>query len=145
MARVGGDVQPSQLVQSFQDGFGALWLRAHQTLGDVTLTAIFDRVLHYAVERFPIMSSVRVETKGLRCDELREKAAAGVPLADLRPAIHFVLVEFLTVLGNLTADILTPSLHAALCEAAGRQGIDQRQSQAKRPELALKTGEDAKR
>ena len=32
----------------------------------------------------------------------------------LREVVRFVLVEFLTVLGNLTDEILTPKLHVAL-------------------------------
>jgi hypothetical protein len=32
----------------------------------------------------------------------------------LREAIQFVLVELLTVVGNLTAEILTPALHSEL-------------------------------
>jgi hypothetical protein len=37
---------------------------------------------------------------------------------ELRRGIRFVLTEFLTVLGNLTAEILTPELHAALSNVA---------------------------
>ncbi len=35
-----------------------------------------------------------------------------------------VLVEFLTVVGNLTAEILTPELHAALASAPLPQAIE---------------------
>ena len=34
--------------------------------------------------------------------------------SELVEGIRFVLVEFLTVLGNLTAEILTPELHSEL-------------------------------
>jgi len=34
-----------------------------------------------------------------------------VQLSELRDALRFILVELLTVIGNLTAEILTPELH----------------------------------
>jgi hypothetical protein len=41
-----------------------------------------------------------------------------VDAIELREAIRFVLVELLTVLGNLTAEILTPALHAEISRVA---------------------------
>ncbi len=38
----------------------------------------------------------------------------------LRAAVRFVLVEFLSVLGVLTAEILTPALHAELARLADK-------------------------
>ena len=90
-----------------------MWLRAHQTLGDVTLTAITDRVLYVAAEQHSLISALRIETSGLRCQELYERAPSLRP-DQLEAGVRFVLVEFLTVLGNLTAEILTPALHAEL-------------------------------
>lgn len=84
-------------------------------LGEVTLTAIADRVLHDASQKLPLFSSLRVEPNGggIRFDELRENGGA-MRSTDALEGIRFVLVEFLTVLGNLTAGILTTELHAEL-------------------------------
>ena len=87
-----------------------LWQRSQLTLGDVTLTAIVDRVLHLAGEQFPALGSVALSEAGLSWRE----PPAGADPARLAEGIRFVLVEFLTVLGNLTAEILTPALHAEL-------------------------------
>jgi hypothetical protein len=108
---------PELMLQLFETALGALWRRTEVTLGDVTLTAIVDRVLYNAAEKFPVFSSLKVEPTGVRCQELRERAHS-LHDAELREAIRFVLVEFLTVLGNLTAEILTPELHANLSKVA---------------------------
>ena len=146
MARAAAGAPPERLVQVFEEGFGVLWRRAHRTLGDVTLVAILDRVLHYATEKFPMMSVVKAEPGGLRCQVLRENIE-GVPSEQVEAAFRFVMVEFLTVLGNLTADVLTPFLHAALSDAAREDGgvPDQDGSAAEDRDRGLKNGEDAKR
>jgi len=80
----------------------------------VTLTAIAERVLHNASERFSLLWSLKIEpTRGIQCRELSDRIGSVEP-AELREAIRFVLVELLTVLGNLTAEILTPALHAEI-------------------------------
>jgi hypothetical protein len=110
-------LSPELVLQLFETALGALWRRSQVTLGDVTLTAIVDRVLYNAAERFPLFSSLKVEPSGVRWQELRERADS-LHDSELRDGIRFVLVEFLTVLGSLTAEILTPELHANLSKVA---------------------------
>lgn len=99
------------LLRLFEAALGALWTRTKTTLGEVTLTAIAERVLHNASEKFSLLWSLKVEpTNGIQCRELRERIGS-VQLSELREALRFVLVELLTVIGNLTAEILTPELH----------------------------------
>ena len=97
--------------------FGVLWSRAHRTLGDVTLTAIADRVLYVASEQFPAFSTLTLDAAGPTWDQFRQQVAS-VPEDELMRGARFVLVEFLSVLGNLTAEVLTPPLHAELERAA---------------------------
>jgi hypothetical protein len=121
METVAAGLQPERLVQVFEQGFAALWRRSHRTLGDVTLTAIADRVLYTAAERFPFLSSLQIEPTGLRCQEL-QAAASTLSLEPLTEGLQFVLVEFLVVLGNLTAEILTPALHTELSKIIPGEG-----------------------
>ena len=114
MARVGAGLPAEGLITLFEEAFALLWSRAHDTLGDVTLTAILDRVLCSVVDEHPALAGLRADANGLHCDPLddyleREPVAQGV---------RFVLVEFLSVLGSLTDDILTPALHAQLASHA---------------------------
>jgi hypothetical protein len=108
---------PERLFEAFERAFGAIWRRAYLTLGDVTLIAILDRVLYTAAERFPLFSSLEVNSEGLQSDKFRA-IAGGSSRDELAEGIRFVLVEFLTVLGNLTGEVLTPALHAELAKVA---------------------------
>ena len=100
-----------QLLQLFEKALRVLWQRAQGTLGDVTLVAIANRVLHGTVERSTMLGVLKVEASGFHFDELRGRTGDPVALAQ---GIELFLVEFLTVVGSLTAEILTPALHSAL-------------------------------
>lgn len=113
--RLGDDVEATVLVRAFARAFRLMWKRAQQTLGDVTLLAIGDRVLHDAAELHPLLEGVRLDTAGLACEEL-ERRASTVDRVELERAVRAVLVELLAVLGRLTAGVLTPPLHAALSD-----------------------------
>jgi len=104
-------------VQLFELALAAMWRRSRRPLGDVTVAAILDRVVHNATERFPVLEGLQVETSGVSCVDLRARAPTADG-AELLQAIRFVLVEYLTVLGNLTADIFTPALRAELSAVA---------------------------
>ena len=101
-------------LELFEASLGALWSSAQLTLGDVTLMAIGDRVLYNAVEKFPFLAGLKVEpNRGIQGQALRERVSS-LDDAELVDGIRFVLVEFLTVIGNLTAELLTSDLHAEL-------------------------------
>ena len=122
------DVSSKDLLGLFEAALGALWARTKTPLGEVTLTAIADRVLHNAAEKFPFFSSLRVEpAEGIQFGGLHERRGS-LQAADLTQGIRFVLVELLTVLGNLTSEILTPELHAELSRVtpAGAPGVEKR-------------------
>jgi hypothetical protein len=104
---------PAALLQAFDAAFAALWQRSRLTLGDVTMTAIVDRVLHVAGTRFPILDALELADGGLRWSA----PAPQLGYDRLKEAIEFVLVELLTVLGNLTAEIITRALHAELARS----------------------------
>lgn len=106
-------VPSAQLIRRFERTIEALWRRAHVTLGDVTLAAIVDRVLYTAAARFPSLAALEVEPSGVRFEALKRQAE-GLNQDELVHGIRFALVEFLTVLGHLTAEILTPALHSEL-------------------------------
>jgi len=100
-----------ELLPLFEAAVGAVWLRAHRTLGDVTLRAIMERVLHTVTVGHPALSALTLDTGGLRFGGI---APGATGREELLAGIRCLLVEFLTVLGNLTADILTPVLHQDL-------------------------------
>ena len=111
--RCGSGLAAEPLLAAFLAAFDAVWARARQTLGDPTLTAILDRVLLTAREAHPVLASVTGDARGLSPGALREQARDLEP-AELLLGARYVLEELLRVIGALTADILTPGLHAAL-------------------------------
>jgi len=101
------------LVDVYERALDALWRRAHQSLGEITLMAIFDRVLHQGIERFPHLAALKVEASGMHFGELRQ-AAGTLETARLDESLACLVVELLRVLGTLTGEVLTPGLHAEL-------------------------------
>jgi hypothetical protein len=93
--------------------FQAVWSRAQRTLGDVTLAAILDRVVATETERHPFLVHVRVEYAGLFCDGLYD-VRSSVTGAELGEGLQALLVTFLSILGELTAEILSAALHGEL-------------------------------
>jgi hypothetical protein len=111
--QAGDGLSSQQLLELFEQAMSALWERTHLTLGRITLTAILDRVLYTAAERFPPFESIKTGETGIDCTRLADRIKE-MSDSQLREAIRFVVVEFLSVLGNLTAEILTPALHSEL-------------------------------
>lgn len=143
MERAMKGLPPERLIQNFEQAFDSLWRRAHQTLGEVTLAAIVDRVLYNASEQYPILAPLNAGGTGTQWHELRERGPS-MPEEELEDVIRFVLVEFLTVLGNLTAEILTPPLHAALSKMPPAIGMGDEMSQSECRAAPRSDGEDAK-
>ena len=123
LAHAGGGASSPALVALLQGALDALWRRAQQTLGDVTVRAIVSRALVTASSRHPLQRALMVDAEGVSCAALAHVVGAARPApaaigpadpAAVRAAVHDVLVEVLTVLGDLTANILTGALHDAL-------------------------------
>jgi hypothetical protein len=108
-----GPLSQQGLVDLYEHALDALWSRAHQSLGEITLMAIMERVLHSGAERFPHLAALKVETSGVHFAELRQTAQS-LDVALLDESLEGLVVELLRVFGTLTGEILTPGLHAAL-------------------------------
>jgi len=113
MAQAANGLSSEQMLQLFERAVGALWNRAYLTLGEITLTAIMDRVLYSAAEKFPPFESLKVEPTGVDYRKLRERHEV-FNQGELAEGIQFVITEFIEVIGSLTAEILTPALHAEI-------------------------------
>jgi hypothetical protein len=116
-----GTLSAPALIDVYERALDALWSRANQSLGEVTLMAIVDRVLHQGVERFAHLAALKVEASGVHFGELRMNAAA-LDVARLEESLEFLVVELLRVFGTLTGEILTPGLHAELRKVRPRAG-----------------------
>jgi hypothetical protein len=108
---------PAEMVELFDLALSTLWQRARRTLGEVTLTAIVDRVLATTAELHPFLAAIRLDRGRVSSEDLR-RGAAEFSEETLQRAFCAVLTDWLTVVGNLTAEILTPALHEALTAIA---------------------------
>jgi hypothetical protein len=108
-----GTLAHAALLDVFERALDALWRRAHMSLGEMTLMAIVDRVLHQGSEKFPHLTLLRVETSGLHFGDLGPSAPS-LDRALLEESLVFLVYELLRVFGTLTGEILTPGLHAEL-------------------------------
>lgn len=134
MKRVPEDLAPSQLVSALERGFNALWDRARPTLGSVTLSAIVHRVLQETSKDFPLLAVLKIEHgSAVQFDDLRARATAEDE-RHLREGLREFLLRFLTILGNLTGQILTPGLHAALDQVTVDDLATARNAEAARPD-----------
>jgi hypothetical protein len=104
---------PLATVALFDVALSALWQRARRSLGEVTLSAIVERVLLTASELHPLLAGIRLDHGRISTEELRRRATDFSGDA-MRTAFCVVLTSWLTVVGNLTAEILTPALRDAL-------------------------------
>ena len=139
LARRAKGAASEQLVEALEEAFAALWHRGLLTLGEVTLGAIAGRVLIVSARRHPVLAPLQVSEGGLICDGLRERAGQ-LPRAELEDAIRFVLLELLTVVGVLTAEILTPALHAELA-SIGKPGASRSEGATEGARRGARRGE----
>lgn len=116
LGREAVELTSEQLLVLVAAGLDAVWGRTRVTIGEVTLVAIAERVLHDVSARFPAFASLMVEADGFVFRELLAHATT-LRESEAREGGRFLVVELLTVLGNLTAEILTPDLHARLGRA----------------------------
>lgn len=117
LERAAEGLPAARLLDLLERAFEALWGVIRPTLSDVTIGAIAGRVLYDASERFPPFASLEVGPAGLRFDGVRARVD-DLHADELALAVRTMLVEFLTVLGHLTAEVLTPTLHVTLAAVA---------------------------
>lgn len=132
------DANPAEIVELFRAAAEALWNCAVTTLGSVTLIAIADRVLSTVTRRYSFLSAINVRPNGdARWKQHLRERLVQVPRQELVDGLRFAFTEFLIVIGRLTAEILSPALHAAILEVRASQiGADARTAQPAEPSRA---------
>ncbi len=112
-------LRSEQIAQLYARAVQAIENRSLVTLSSVTVKVVVDRALYESQGKFPVLAAVNIEGDRLNLTPLIEKCA-GQDLEELRKALRFLLTEVLSVLGNITADVLTAPLYKKL---AGVQGL----------------------
>jgi hypothetical protein len=97
-----------------------IWARTRTMLGDVTLSAIFNRVLATKRSELPELERIALAVTATFTITLDGDKLEGGDRDALLAATRALLVETLAVLGRLTGETLTPALHAALAPRTDR-------------------------
>jgi hypothetical protein len=127
-ARVGSGASAERVADHLLAALRAVWSRSSVIIGPVTLSAIFSRVLESTTRELPLLERI-----GLRIGKdwslsIDSEVVRVADNGELLEATRRVLVEFLSVLGRLTGETLTPMLHAEL----SRTVVDETSSPPKR-------------
>lgn len=115
LERVGSRIPADVLLSAFDQAMAALWARAQPLLGEITLEAIADRVLYNSVEQHSFLFPLKLEHTGLSSAALAQRIST-IDAGRLREGLRFFLIEFLTVVGSLTGEILSSPLQAELLQ-----------------------------
>lgn len=102
---------PDALLIAVEHVLVRLWLRSARALGDAPLRVLFHATTRRASARHPVLATVTADEHGPSLRALR--AAPPGARADAR-ALESLVTELLTVIGHLTAEVLTPALHEEL-------------------------------
>ena len=109
--RTGRGLSSDGLIRLFSDALAAVWRRSFVTLGEVTLTAVMERVLYTSREAYPWLRAAQVGVKGVVFEGI---GTEDLDDDELKAGLRSILVGFLTILENLTGSTLTPKLHQEL-------------------------------
>jgi hypothetical protein len=113
-SRVGSPTDAVAFIRLHQTALTAVWNRANVTISEVTLAIVADRAVFTSQEKFPWISVLKAEESGINLDVLFESS---VDRAELGKGLQCLITEFLTVMGGITEEIITPALHKALSAA----------------------------
>jgi hypothetical protein len=134
-----------EIVRLFHAALDAVWNRAVTILGPVTLSAIAERVLHNAAERYTFLSAIdrrsivdQRSSGDTRSTERLYERLVTVPRTALIEGLRHGLIELLAVIGALTAEVLRGELHAALETVTAPSGPRSPAAAPSRSEIAGK-------
>jgi len=113
------DAPAADLIALFESAWGALWRRAEGAVGEIVLESIGGVIHANGEARFSFLAPLKLGKAEVSGKPLLESADA-LDRRQLLEALSFLLAEFLTVLGDLTDQILIPGLYAELARREPR-------------------------
>ncbi len=113
MRQAGEGLSSEELVELLDQALRAVWSVARPNISEATLAAVLDRALVNTADEYPGLPRVTIETDAADFSALRA-AAPRLKRDELARAIEFLLTDFMAILGNLTAEIMTSSLQQKL-------------------------------
>ena len=83
------------------------------TISEVTLSAVLDRILYNSAVKFPILNELKLDGAKLKFASLKRHVKSSSN-SEIKAAFLYFFTEFFFVIGNLTAEHLTPILYNEL-------------------------------
>jgi len=105
-------IRPQDLPGLFAAAWAALWRRAESAVGALALESIARLVQARAAERYPFLSALKLGSSEVSGATILDSAAPDAGRA--REGLGFMLTELISVIGDLTDEVLTPGLYAEL-------------------------------
>src|SRR5438552_3434923 len=140
MEEVAKDAPVASLLLLFEAAWSALWRRAENAVGEVALGSIAELVRSKSVERYQFLSPLSLEADGISCKALLESAGS-LEKGEVQEGLRFMLVELLTIIGDLTDQVLTPGLYEELSRIALESKIQSNTREHIPPERPARTKE----
>jgi hypothetical protein len=106
-------LKKQHLAEHFEKTILALLNRAQPSVSDLTLAAILERVLYNSTEQFPLLQFIQIINGRWTLDPIQKKLE-NFDEIEIKKAFHYLITEFLFIIGNLTGEQLTPILHKEL-------------------------------
>ena len=111
--------------QVFASAILALENRILLTLSSITWKAILERALFQSSERYPLLSEIKIETHGISIVGILPNLQSE-QTNQLIDSFRFFIIEIITIVGNLTAEVLSEPLYRVLSKivAEGKVSTD---------------------
>lgn len=117
-ARLRDDASAIHTAELMLAAMEAIWARAKTSLGEVTLAAIYARVLETSRRDHPLVDRLRLEIQSHGSFAFDREVAHGADPVEMRRTVEALLSELLHVLGRLTGQTIVPGVHEELEGAA---------------------------
>lgn len=103
------DLPSKKIVAVFSHVLKSLSRKASRSLNQLTLMAIVNRVLYQCKDKFPLLQELKVDSNGINFDQNQYQLEQADP-DELKESFRYLFIELLSVLGDLTADVITSEL-----------------------------------
>lgn len=114
------DLPSKKIVEVFGKALKSLSAKASRSLNRLTLMAIVNRVLFQCKDNYPLLQGLKVDHTGINFDEIQYQLENADP-EELKESFRYLFVELLSVLGDITADVITSGIkenHGSMFEEA---------------------------
>jgi hypothetical protein len=102
-----------ELLRTFEKAIDRLLAGTRISISEITMDAVLDRILDNCAESYPMMNQVFIEKTRFNFDDLRSEISKHRD-EEIKSSFHYLITDFLFVIGNLTGEQLTPQLHLEL-------------------------------